>query len=39
MSELQRQLVSEAIGTSVTFTVARAARLLDIDVVPLELAA
>ena len=39
MSELQRQLISEAIGTSVTFTVARAARLLDIDVVPLELAA
>jgi serine protease Do len=39
MSELQRLLVSETIGTSVTFTVARHERLLDIGVVPLELAA
>jgi S1-C subfamily serine protease len=39
MSELQRLLVGETIGISVTFTVARHERLLDIDVVPLELAA
>jgi S1-C subfamily serine protease len=39
MSELQRALVSETIGSNVTFTVARDARLLEIDVVPLELAA
>jgi S1-C subfamily serine protease len=39
MSELQRVLVSETIGSNVTFTVARDARLLEIDVVPLELAA
>jgi S1-C subfamily serine protease len=39
MSELQRQLVSETIGTTVTFTVARVTRFLHIDVVPLELAA
>jgi S1-C subfamily serine protease len=39
MSELQRMLVGETIGISVTFTVARDTRLVDIDVVPLELAA
>ena len=39
MSELQRLLVGETIGTTVTFTVARIDRILDIDVVPLELAA
>jgi S1-C subfamily serine protease len=39
MSELQRLLVGETIGISVKFTVARHERLLDIDVVPLELAA
>jgi S1-C subfamily serine protease len=39
MSELQRVLVSERIGSPVTFTVARHERLLDIDVVPQELAA
>jgi S1-C subfamily serine protease len=39
MSELQRLLVGETIGISVKFTIARHERLLDIDVVPLELAA
>ncbi|HEY2373254.1 MAG TPA: trypsin-like peptidase domain-containing protein [Gaiellaceae bacterium] len=39
MSELQRMLVGETIGIGVTFTVARGARLVDIEVVPLELAA
>ena len=39
MSELQRLLVDETIGSSVTFTVLRDARLVEIDVVPLELAA
>ena len=39
MSELQRVMVSERIGSPVTFTVARHERLLDIDVVPQELAA
>jgi len=39
MSELQRLLVGETIGTAVTFTVARLDRILDVDVVPLELAA
>jgi S1-C subfamily serine protease len=39
MSELQRLLVGETIGTAVAFTVARVDRILDVDVVPLELAA
>jgi len=39
MSELQRLLVGERIGTAVTFTVARIDRIFDVDVVPLELAA
>jgi serine protease Do len=39
MSELQRLLVGETIGVTVTFTVARGARLVDVEVVPLELAA
>jgi serine protease Do len=39
MSELQRLLVGETIGTTVTFTVARIDRILDVDVVPLELVA
>ena len=39
MSELQRLLVGERIGASVTFTVARHERVLDIAVVPHELAA
>ena len=39
MSELQRLLVDETIGSTVTFTVLRDARLVEIDVVPLELAA
>ena len=39
MSELQRLLVDETIGSTVTFTVMRKARLVEIDVVPLELAA
>jgi S1-C subfamily serine protease len=39
MGELQRLLVSERIGASVTFTVARHERVLDIVVVPNELAA
>jgi S1-C subfamily serine protease len=39
MSELQRLLVGETIGTTVTFTVARIDRVLEIPVVPLELAA
>ena len=39
MSELQRLLVAERIGTTVTFTVARIDRVLDISVTPLELAA
>ena len=39
MSELQRVMVSERIGSPVTFTVARHERLLEIDVVPRELAA
>ena len=38
MGDLQRLLVSERIGSTVTFTVARRERLLDVDVVPLELA-
>jgi S1-C subfamily serine protease len=39
MSELQRVLVGERIGEPVTFTVARIDRLLEIEVVPRELAA
>src|SRR5262249_11580936 len=39
MSELQRLLVGERIGASVTFTVARHEHVLDIVVVPHELAA
>jgi S1-C subfamily serine protease len=39
MSELQRLLVGERIGASVTFGVARQERVLDLVVVPLELAA
>jgi S1-C subfamily serine protease len=39
MSELQRLLVGERIGTTVTFTVGRIDRIFDVDVVPLELAA
>ena len=39
MSELQGVMVSERIGSPVTFTVARHERLLEIDVVPQELAA
>ena len=39
MGELQRLLVGERIGASVTFTVARHERVLDIVVVPNELAA
>jgi S1-C subfamily serine protease len=39
MSELQRIMVSERIGSPVTFTVARHERLLEVDVVPQELAA
>src|SRR5215212_12227593 len=39
MSELQRIMVSERIGSPVRFTVARHERLLEIDVVPRELAA
>jgi S1-C subfamily serine protease len=39
MSELQRVMVSERIGSAVTFTVARHERLLEIQVVPRELAA
>ena len=39
MSALQRLLVGETIGTTVTFTVARIDRIFDVDVVPLELAA
>jgi serine protease Do len=39
MSELQRLLVGERIGTTVTFTVARIDRIFDVEVVPLELAA
>jgi S1-C subfamily serine protease len=39
MGELQRLLVGERIGASVTFTVARHERVLDIAVVPNELAA
>jgi S1-C subfamily serine protease len=39
MSELQRVMVTERIGSPVTFTVARHERLLEIDVVPQELAA
>ncbi|MFL5929750.1 MAG: S1C family serine protease [Gaiellaceae bacterium] len=39
MSELQRVMVSERIGSPVRFTVARHERLLEIDVVPRELAA
>jgi serine protease Do len=39
MSDLQRLMVSERIGTSATFTVARGDHLLDVAVVPLELAA
>jgi len=38
MAELQRLLVSERIGTPVTFTVARVDRVLDLVVVPHELA-
>ena len=39
MSQLQRVMVTERIGSTVTFTVARHERLLDIEVVPQELAA
>jgi S1-C subfamily serine protease len=39
MAELQRLLVGERIGASVTFTVARHERILDVIVVPNELAA
>jgi serine protease Do len=39
MGELQRLLVGERIGASVTFTVARHERVLDIVVIPNELAA
>jgi len=39
MSELQRVMVSERIGSPVRFMVARHERLLEIDVVPRELAA
>jgi S1-C subfamily serine protease len=39
MSELQRVMVSERIGAPVTFTVARIDQLLEVDVVPCELAA
>jgi serine protease Do len=39
MAELQRLLVGERIGEPVTFTVARHERVLEIAVVPLELAA
>jgi S1-C subfamily serine protease len=39
MNQLQRVMVSERIGSPVTFTVARRERLLEIDVVPQELAA
>jgi S1-C subfamily serine protease len=39
MGELQRLLVGERIGASVTFTVARHERVLDIAVIPNELAA
>ena len=39
MAELQRLLVGERIGASVTFTVARHERVLDVVVVPHELAA
>jgi serine protease Do len=39
MGELQRLLVSERIGASVTFTVARVDRVLDVVVVPHELVA
>jgi serine protease Do len=39
MAELQRLLVGERIGTPVAFTVARHERLLDVAVVPHELAA
>jgi S1-C subfamily serine protease len=39
MSELQRVMVGERIGAPVTFTVARVDQLLEIDVVPRELAA
>jgi S1-C subfamily serine protease len=39
MSELQRIMVSERIGAPVTFTVARIDRLLEVEVVPRELAA
>jgi serine protease Do len=38
MSELQRIMVSERIGAPVTFTVARIDRLLEVEVVPRELA-
>jgi S1-C subfamily serine protease len=39
MSELQRVMVGERIGEPVTFTVARIDRLLEIEIVPRELAA
>jgi S1-C subfamily serine protease len=39
MGELQRLLVGERIGASVTFTVARHERVLDVAVIPNELAA
>ncbi len=39
MSELQRLLVGERIGVPVRFTVARRERLLEVEVVPRELAA
>ena len=39
MSHLQRLLVGETIGIGITFTIARGAGLVDVEVVPLELAA
>jgi len=39
MSDLQRLMVTERIGTSAPFTVARGDRLVEVAVVPLELAA
>jgi serine protease Do len=37
MAELQRLMVAERIGVATTFTVARDARLLDVELVPVEL--
>jgi S1-C subfamily serine protease len=39
MNDLQRLIVAEQIGATVTFTVARGERLLELSVVPSELAA